>query len=374
MYYHLILTDECNLNCSYCRGKDYFSLESKNEPLENICSLPDSPKYSPENLYSFLKKDSDPAVLFYGGEPTLQSDLMMEFMDNMPSCRFSIYTNGLLIENLPPEYIRRLDTIIISIDGDRDTTDGYRGIGVYDLVMANVGYINKAGFSGEIIGRITVAENTDIYNSVIHLLENQIHSFNSIHWQIDANFWYDYDSRPGFNEWIFGSYNPGISRLMKRWVEIIKSTGNVPRWYPFCGLVSDILTGICPSPLRCGAGHLNYAIQTDGNIIPCPCMSGMKDYYCGNIYESDPGRLKKVEPVGECSDCDIMEFCGGRCLYSNIVSPWPEEGRMIVYESVRNLKSAVESVIPEISDMIEQGFISAGDFRINKYNGCEIIP
>ena len=201
-----------------------------------------------------------------------------------------------------------------------------------------------------------------------------MHPFKSVHWQIDANFWYDYKSRPGFNEWISGSYNPGISRLMERWVETIKRTGNVPRWYPFCGLVYDILKGTSSSLLRCGAGHMNYAVQTDGIIIPCPCMSGMKHYYCGDIYESDPGSLKTVEPGGECSVCDIVNFCGGRCLYSNIVSPWPDEGRMLVYESVRNLKSAVESAIPEISAMIEQGLISVEDFRINKYNGCEIIP
>jgi putative peptide-modifying radical SAM enzyme len=374
LYYHIIVNDECNLNCSYCRGKDYFSSGSELEPFDDSISLPSSPEYCPKDLYSFLGKDIEPSVLFYGGEPTLRPDLIRGFMDEMPSCNFSIYTNGLLIKNLPPQYIRRLDTIIISIDGDRVTTDGYRGEGVYDNVMENIGYLNDLGFSGELIGRMTVAEKTDIYNSVIHLADNEDYSFSSIHWQMDANFWYDYHERPEFREWIEDSYNRGILRLVKKWLELIKETGEIPRWYPFCGLVRDRVAFSGSASMRCGAGHMNYAIQTDGNIVPCPCMLGMKDYYCGSIFDSDPKTLKKIEPAGDCAGCDISDFCGGRCLYSNIIRPWPEEGRRLVYESVLNLKSAVESVIPEIREMIGQGFISSEDFRINKYNGCEIIP
>ena len=374
MYYHFIVNDECNLNCSYCRGKDCFSSGSDLESFEDFISLPSSPRFGPEDLYSFLEKDEKPSVLFYGGEPTLRPDLIMDFMDKMPLCGFSIYTNGLLIRNLPPQYIQGLETIILSIDGDRTTTDGYRGEGVYDSVTENIGYLKDSGYSGEIVGRMTVAEKTDIYESVTHLADNENYSFSSIHWQMDANFWYDYSNRPGFRQWIEGSYNPGILRLVKKWLELIKETGGVPRWYPFCGLVYDLISGPGRTPMRCGAGYMNYAIQADGNIIPCPCMQGMKDYYCGNIFDSDPKRLKKIVPGGDCLECDISDFCGGRCLYSNIVRPWPEEGRRLVYESVLNLKSAVESVLPEIQEMIGEDFISAEDFRINKYNGCEIIP
>jgi len=373
LYYHLILTDECNLNCSYCRGKD-FSSEPKLEPDCDYIPLPASPEFGPKELDSFMKNDIDPVVLFYGGEPMLRPDLIKNFMDNMASCRFSIYTNGTLIPNLAEEYIQKFDTMILSIDGNRETTDGYRGKGVYDSVMENLGYIRSSGFSGEIIGRITVAENTDIFESVNHLAENGRHPFSSIHWQMDANFWYDYKDRPGFKDWIEKSYNPGISRLAQQWFETIKLTGNVPGWYPFCGLAYDVLTRSGKSPMRCGAGHMNYAIQTDGTIIPCPCMQGMTEYYCGNIFDSNPCDLKKILPAGDCSTCDISDFCGGRCLYSNVIRPWPEDGRKLVYESVLNLKSAIEEVLPGIREMIEKGTISKEDFRINKYNGCEIIP
>ena len=374
MYYHLILTDECNLNCTYCRGKDYFSDGAGFESGSSFIQLPPSPEYSREELYSFLKKDEAPVVLFYGGEPLLRPDLIMDFMDNMPWCGFSLYTNGLMLRDLSCEYIRKLKTVIISIDGDMETTDGYRGCGVYNRVMNNIGYLYESGFSGEIIGRITVAENTDIFKSVTHLAANGAHSFSSIHWQMDANFWYDYSNRPDFGDWIERSYNPGIFRLADHWVDMIKRTGKVPRWYPFCGLIYDILTGSVSTPVRCGAGYMNYAVQTDGNIVPCPCMQGMEEYYCGNIFDSSPSSLKRIEPSGDCSSCGIYDFCGGRCLYSNIIQPWPEEGRKLVYGSVLNLKSAMESIIPEIRKMMAQGSVSADDFRIDKYNGCEIIP
>ncbi len=46
--------------------------------------------------------------------------------------------------------------------------------------------------------------------------------------------------------------------------------------------------------MRCGGGWINYAIQTDGYIIPCPTMWGMKKYYLGNITDTDPLKLKKI--------------------------------------------------------------------------------
>lgn len=374
MFYHLILTDECNLNCSYCRGKDFFSAGSDPDTGGEECWLPEIPAYEPGDLAEFLRYDEDPAVLFYGGEPTLEPDLIMDFMDGAPFCGFSIYTNGTKIENLPQEYIRKLDTIIISIDGDRETTDKYRGRDVYERVMKGLDYIENSGFSGEIIGRMTVAEDTDIFASVLHLTENEEHPFTSVHWQMDANFWFDYESRPRFVEWLEDSYNPGIRRLAGIWIDKIAETGKVPGWYPFCGPVYDILTGAHDGMFRCGAGHMNYAVQTDGNIVPCPCMSGMTDYYCGSIFKTKPSDLRKFSAGGDCMDCDVRDFCGGRCLYSNILTPWPKEGRKYVASGVRNLKDTIESVMPEVRHMIERGLVSAKDFRVKKYNGCEIIP
>ena len=80
-----------------------------------------------------------------------------------------IQTNGLLLHRLPSEIVNRFETILISIDGNEETTDSGRGSGTYQRVMINIQHILANGFVGEIIARMTVHEQVDILSSVLHL-------------------------------------------------------------------------------------------------------------------------------------------------------------------------------------------------------------
>ena len=187
-------------------------------------------------------------------------------------------------------------------------------------MISNVKKIRANGYRGELIARMTVTERTDIFDAVRYLAENPDYSFSSIHWQMDANFTGDFSHRT-FAEWAENRYNPGIRALVTAWVDEMETSGRVLRWYPFIDPMEDLLSGRA-SPLRCGAGHANYAIMTDGHIAPCPIMIGMKQYYLGHIADADPQHLRRIPVGGECEACHIRTFCGGRCLYSSIVQPW----------------------------------------------------
>jgi len=293
-------------------------------------------------------------------------------MDNAPVSRFMIHTNGTLLDRLSPEYVNRFSTILVSLDGREGLTDAHRGSGTYRKVMGNLQQVRAAGFSGELIARMTVTEDTDIVDAVTFLSDNPDHPFSSIHWQLDAGFAEDL-SRRTFASWVQGCYNPGIHTLVRRWVTIMGQTGSVPRWYPFIDPMDDLLNGQ-PSPLRCGSGHANYSIMTDGHIAPCPIMVGMRQYYLGHISTTRPADLYKIAVGGECTGCQIRDFCGGRCLYAHIMHPWNDEGMKIVCGTVENLHEALIGVLPEVRSMIADGALSTGDFSHEKYNGCEIIP
>lgn len=56
MYYHVLLTRRCNLNCIYCGGSE----ESYSDP---------EIQYNLEDLLKFMEKDSEPVIAFYGGNP-----------------------------------------------------------------------------------------------------------------------------------------------------------------------------------------------------------------------------------------------------------------------------------------------------------------
>lgn len=374
MYFHLVLTDACNLSCKYCRAKAFEDLvESEQERAQIIDeNLPVDLEFDLNLLYEFLKKDPAATLTFYGGEPLLRSDLIAQIVKESPVQRFMIQTNGLLLDQLPPEITNRFTTILVSLDGRKELTDSNRGAGVYERVMKNVRTIRSNGYTGELIARMTVTEDTDIVDAVRYLASNPDYSFSSIHWQIDANYAGDFHLR-NFREWTERNYNPEIRMLVCYWVDHMESRGVVLRWYPFLDPMEDLLLGRS-SRLRCGSGYSNYSIMTDGNIGPCPIMIGMSQYYVGHISHSNPLEMAQVPVGGECTDCHIRNFCGGRCLYSNITQPWGREERQLVCGTVENLHDALLETLPRVRELIRRGTISPEDFMHEKFNGCEIIP
>lgn len=374
VFFHLILTDDCNLCCSYCRGRvlEGDAAWPGGRDVEIDWDLPSDLSFDLQDLYSFLAKDPSACLTFYGGEPLLRIPLIEEIMDHLPAGRFMLQTNGLLLSRLPAPYRNRFETILVSLDGTEELTDRHRGKGTYRRVMENVEDLARGGFCGELIARMTVGEDTDIIEAVRALAENPAYPFRSIHWQLDADFSGDGAMRT-FCEWARTSYNPGIRRLVRDWVEIMEAGEGVRRWYPFLQPMQDLLDGRA-SPLRCGSGHANYTIMTDGHIGPCPVMVGMKEFYVGHIATADPLGLPRVAVDSACSSCHLLWFCGGRCLYSQVMRPWPEEMRRVVCQTVENLHDCLLEVLPRVRECIRSGLIRKDDFSHTRYNGCEIIP
>jgi uncharacterized protein len=372
MFFHLILTDECNLWCRYCRGRAFDSLPGVGGACAIDASLPSELSYDLGELYSFLAQDPSACITFYGGEPLIRADLVREIMDHAPVSRFMVQTNGLLLDSVGQDYLNRMETILVSLDGPETLTDQNRGTGTYRKVISQVQTLVRGGYRGELIARMTVTDMTEIRSAVRYLANNDDIPFPSIHWQLDADFSTDPEMR-NFSSWLTRSYNPGIRQLVRDWVGIMEREGRVPRWYPFLQTTEDLLQNRS-SPLRCGAGYANYTIMTDGHIGPCPAMIGMRDYYVGHIRTGNPLSLPTVRGSCSCEGCPISGFCGGRCLYADTLRPWPPEKRALICGAVRNLHDALTRALPGIRCLIRTGRIALEDFSHTRYNGCEIIP
>jgi putative peptide-modifying radical SAM enzyme len=374
MFFHVIVTNECNMQCRYCFGE---ALEDTGDDFAGFdidYSLPKRIDYDLALLDKFCRHDSDCVVTFYGGEPLLEVDLIKQIIGRVKAKHFMIQTNGLLLDRLEPKYVNRLNTILVSVDGDEDLTDYYRGKGTFTKVISNLKLIRQNGFCGELIARMTAMEQTDIYKQVTWLTNNPVFPFSSVHWQLNAGFWKNDFGRRDFAEWSRDNYNPGIRRLAKSWVDRMENDGVVLRLYPFLGIAQSILSGEHHSLLRCGGGWINYAIQTNGFIIPCPTMWGMKDYYLGHISTSNPLELRRALVKEPCTECGSYGLCGGRCLYANITKRWDSNAYNLVCVTVKNLLDAVSEKMPRIEKLIRCGRISVKDFDFIRYNGCEIIP
>jgi uncharacterized protein len=65
-----------------------------------------------------------------------------------------LQTNGTLLDSLPDWMLHRLSNILVSIDGGEQTTDGYRGRGVWRQVLKNVAHVRDR-LGGSFTARVT---------------------------------------------------------------------------------------------------------------------------------------------------------------------------------------------------------------------------
>ncbi|NWF95830.1 MAG: TIGR04084 family radical SAM/SPASM domain-containing protein [Candidatus Thorarchaeota archaeon] len=358
--YHLVLTRECNLNCSYCRGG------------ENIGATPDV-QYSMDDLANFLERDPDPQLMLYGGEPTLRIPLLTSLMDRFPRSRFMLQTNGLLLHRIPEEYVRRFHSILVSIDGPETLTDHYRSRGVYRRVLENVRWLESIGYPGDKVARMAVSQETDIYEAVRHLLDLRDPTFDHVHWQLNV-VWSAEGNWTDFPRWLQDSYKPRLEQLVHAWVTKMQE-GVVEGIVPFLPLMYSLLTGRS-SRLRCGSGIDTFVVHTDGTIGVCPISPDWEFSLVGDIWSTDPASLANVMTVDEpCPSCDHFWVCGGRCLFANKERLWGQEGFDRICTSVKHLVGCLEKEVPVVHGFIEAGTISIEEFNYPEHNnGCEIIP
>jgi sulfatase maturation enzyme AslB (radical SAM superfamily) len=129
--YVLMLTQRCNLRCTYC----YQRHTSVDQELEVI-----------ERLATFLheRPGRRSRVVFHGGEPLLRRDLLrrgvelLTDVEGVPICDFGIVTNGTLIDDETIELFgtNRFD-VSVSFDGCREA-QAFRDAATFDVIVANL--------------------------------------------------------------------------------------------------------------------------------------------------------------------------------------------------------------------------------------------
>ncbi|MEM0123407.1 MAG: TIGR04084 family radical SAM/SPASM domain-containing protein, partial [Conexivisphaerales archaeon] len=339
MLYLVFTTGACNLNCGYCGG----SFE------RNV--VPWKIKYDLNKLKAIIESDNEATVIFYGGEPLINYRYIMEVMDSVRAERWGIQTNGMLMHNIPEKYWKMMDVILLSIDGRKQVTDKARGLGVYDMVLKTLYNLKKMG-SKKIIARMVATEDTDIYIDAMHLLNL---GFDLVHWQLNV-IW---SKRWNFMKWANESYKPGISRLVNKFL-IESKKGKAIGLVPILG----VLTAYLYKPFEgvpCGAGYNAVAISTDGRILSCPIAVYEKWANIGHIKGGFKTTGSTISSM--CVDCDVLPYCGGRCLYSinEGLGYWGRQGMQEVDEVTKFTVSEIIKIGPAIRELLNSGIIKRED-------------
>ncbi|PLJ77861.1 TIGR04084 family radical SAM/SPASM domain-containing protein [Infirmifilum sp. SLHALR2] len=355
MLYIVFTTGRCNLKCDYCGGSFPPS------------KVPWSISYNPESLKRLVERDPDATVAFYGGEPLLNSRFIRWVMDNVRAKHFVIQTNGTLYKLLPDDYWLRFDTVLLSIDGRPSTTDRHRGQGVYQRVIEAAKHLREIGFQGDLVARMTVTEDTDIYEDVKHLLE--LNLFSHVHWQLDV-VWSD--RWKSFERWRDESYLPGLRKLMRAWILEIRK-GRVLGIAPFKAIASQAIFGnVYPAP-PCGSGVNSVSVLTNGRITACPIAVEERWAELGRLERGFT--LKNAWIQEPCRQCPYFRFCGGRCLYAYIERYWGDKGFQAVCRATKELVNLVLASIPLLLSALDKGLIKSGDLLYPPFNNTvEVIP
>ena len=340
MLFIVITTPLCNLHCTYCGG--------------HLPGMPSEIQYSISDLADMIGRYKDPVVAFYGGEPLLRPQVIMQMIDALPAKQFVINTNGYFIKSIE-NILSRFDTILLSIDGRETITDGYRSPGCYQRVMEAVDCIKQSNFSGELIARMTVSRDTDIFEDVTHLLT----SFPLVHWQLDV-VWSNLWDLAGFTRWAETSYKPQLRRLIDWWIDQVKK-GQLKGIIPFLGIMSRLLHG--GNGLPCASGCQSVTVMTDGRILACPIAPDYEWNVLGTFDQFTPVHIG--EP---CTSCRVYPVCGGRCLFAYKEQLWGQNGFNEICRVTKFLIDELHTHISDCEPLQEH-------FRYPPYNNTtEIIP
>lgn len=352
--YFVLTTGQCNLRCSYCGGSF---------PKEEVGGRAE---YDPRDLSRLLAGDDDATLAFYGGEPLMNAPFVEEVMDCVDAKRFVIQTNGLLWEKLGWEYWRRMDAVLLSLDGREELTDHYRGKGVYAAALKAGKGLKEGGYGGDLIARMAVSERADIFEEVVHLCSLRL--FDHIHWQLDVGW---SDSWEDFPKWAEQSYKPGIQKLLDFWISEI-GRGEFHGIVPFLGILKRLREGGPVPP--CGSGSESYAVLPNGRVTACPIAYDASWADLGKL-EKLFKPLPRIGVTGECAGCRFLRVCGGRCLYFNREGLWGMKGFKEVCDITKFTIDALSQGEGRVLEAARKSGLPREKLDYPQYNNStEIIP
>lgn len=133
------ITSSCNLHCAGCYSRcTQGTVDS--EPVDQMTS---------EEWSRVFDEASDIGVSFIllaGGEPLIRKDVIKE-ASTRQNILFPIFTNGTFMDESYIKLFSKNRNLmpVMSIEGDKETTDSRRGEGVYERITTNMEILKKKG-------------------------------------------------------------------------------------------------------------------------------------------------------------------------------------------------------------------------------------
>lgn len=146
------VTEDCNLNCEYCAFSSLYGerRESKHSKMEfETAKAVIDFIVAILNKYSYIYSPRNLNIGFYGGEPTMNFELIKNIVEYVNTLKhgisrqvsFSMTTNGVLLHKYIDFFVEHQFSLLISLDGD-EKANSYRidkvGNPSYKRVFENI--------------------------------------------------------------------------------------------------------------------------------------------------------------------------------------------------------------------------------------------
>ncbi len=314
------IAHDCNLRCKYC-----FADEGAYQGKKGLMSA-QTGKKAIDFVIEKSKGRKNIEIDFFGGEPLVNFDVVKEVVEyareqekiHDKNFRFTITTNGILLDDEKMEYINRhMSNIVLSIDGCKETNDKMRvradGSGCYDTIVPKFKKMAESRNQDNYYVRGTFThENLDFAKDVLHLADlgfKQV-SVEPVVAPFEASYALQYEDVPKICE----EYEKLAAEFIKR-----KKEGNGFNFFHF---MIDLDQGPCVIKRLsgCGSGCEYLAVTPEGDVYPCHQFVGNEKFKMGNLTDGEIDIEMKqsfenanVYTKPDCKKCWAKFYCSGGC-------------------------------------------------------------
>lgn len=313
----MLLTNDCNLACSYCfesnKGKDYMPKEMALDILKATYNVVD-PMVGIFTLNMF------------GGEPLMNWDTFKAVCDyvleNNLKIRITATTNLTLLTDEMIDYIDELSIpILVSVDGIKEVHDKHR-CNSFDKVIENMKKLIDRDLGYLIEARMTVAPDTAkyMYESVKMLVDLGINNIANVP-ASDL----DWDAQS------IQDYKDNYEKILDMYIDILNDETNKRNisLYKVDQALNLALEPIKEDTSMCNIGNPRWVIvDWKGDIWPCPdypttdnadLIAGkIGNFYTGvDETKVDPKPMVATYELERCKGCEAISICKSGCPYEN---------------------------------------------------------
>ena len=347
----LHLTDNCNMDCSYCI-REKCPKDMTEEVLFKACDLA-------------FSRGQRAGLCFFGGEPLLKKDLIYKALDYCEEksaktgIRFDckLTTNGSLLEEKFLERAKKANLGIgLSFDGKaQDICRIFAGGKPTSSVVEEKAKL-LLSYMPDSTALATIAPQAVPYyfESVKYLHDLGFRK---------VSFVLAYGKKVNWTDEDLVALREQLEKTSAYLKELFL---NKERFFMSAinAKIRDCISGKNPAE-RCHLGVRQMPVTPEGNLYPCTSFIGDDDYLLGNVFDGiNEAKVieiaKKAATPETCVNCDLVKRCTNSCGCSNRMNTGDEN-------KVSPLQCTYERMLIEISDALGEELYQIDRDRFIKY-------